>query len=298
MAHGNLAAFKESQAKNALTAQAWLNRLVELSMCAFEWTGLPDSVDVRYLEKTLCEKGCVVFFRDDVTGDLLALRGISQGQFDVYGNPMIRQAIGFNGYTAELRYDNSVIVWNNYQRIPSFPALLNYARQLADIERTIEVNLNGQKSPKIIQCTKDQYLTFKQIELKTDGNQRYIFIDSELNPDTLKVHDMTVPYIADKLMQIKEQLWAEALGFIGIPANKIEKAERINLLELELSNASTNAQRYTKLLARHDAVKQINKLFGTDISVKFRFDEEVYSNGGVHDRAAADISILPRTAQR
>ena len=283
MAHGNVQAFKESNVKNNLVVQSWLNRIVELALCVFEYHNVPETIDIRYLEKTLITKGCAAWFRDDVTGALLALQGVTQGQFDVYGNPRIRQAVGYNGYTRTVSDSDSVLMWNNYQRVPSYPVLLNYARQIADIERIIEVNVSGQKTPKIIQCSKDQFLSFKNIELKTEGNQKYIFIDNELNPNLLKVLDMTVPYVADKLYDIKNLLIAECLSYIGIPANAIEKKERINLLELELSNANTDAQRYTRLISRQEALENINQMFGTNISVEFRFkgdvsnDERIYT---------------------
>lgn len=278
MAHGNVQAFKESNVKNNLVVQSWLNRIVELALCVFEYHNVPDTIDIRYLEKTLITKGCAAWFRDDVTGALLALQGVTQGQFDVYGNPRIRQAVGYNGYTRTVSDSDSVLMWNNYQRVPSYPVLLNYARQIADIERIIEVNVSGQKTPKIIQCSKDQFLSFKNIELKTEGNQKYIFIDNELNPNLLKVLDMTVPYVADKLYDIKNLLIAECLSYIGIPANAIEKKERINLLELELSNANTDAQRYTRLISRQEALTAINQMFGTNISVEFRFKGDVQND--------------------
>ena len=283
MAHGNVQAFKESNVKNNLVVQSWLNRIIELALCVFEYHNVPDTIDIRYLEKTLITKGCAAWFRDDVTGALLALQGVTQGQFDVYGNPRIRQAVGYNGYTRTVSDSDSVLMWNNYQRVPSYPVLLNYARQIADIERIIEVNVSGQKTPKIIQCSKDQFLSFKNIEMKTEGNQKYIFIDNELNPNLLKVLDMTVPYVADKLYDIKNLLIAECLSYIGIPANAIEKKERINLLELELSNANTDAQRYTRLISRQEALAAINQMFETNISVEFRFkgdlmnDERIYA---------------------
>ena len=296
-AHNNLKAFQDSAVKNDLAALSWLNRLVELNLCAFKYENVPETIDLRYLEKTLCEKAAVVWFRDDVTGELLALQAVSSGGFDVYGNPMRRQAIGYNGYNRQLSYEDSVIMWNNYQRVPSFPVLLNYARVLADLDRTIEVNVNGQKTPKIIRCTKDQYLTFKNLQLKSDGNQNWIFMDNDLNPDALSVFDMTVPFVADKLYNIKNRIWADALSFIGIPANSIEKAERVNLLELELSNASTEAQRYTKLISRQEALKRVNEKFGTDIKVSFRFNQEVDPNGRIYSAASSDPDELSAAAE-
>lgn len=48
---------------NNATYIQYFNRLVELSVSMFEWQGLPETVDPRYLELHLFQNGSVVYFR-------------------------------------------------------------------------------------------------------------------------------------------------------------------------------------------------------------------------------------------
>lgn len=67
---GNTDIFCDSATVNNLTYMQYLNRLTELAISMFEWKNLPASVDARYLELHLFETGCMVYFNDDVLGDL------------------------------------------------------------------------------------------------------------------------------------------------------------------------------------------------------------------------------------
>ena len=62
--------FGESATVNNLTYMQYLNRLTELSVSMFEWKNLPPTVDARYLELHLFETGSMVYFDDDVIGNL------------------------------------------------------------------------------------------------------------------------------------------------------------------------------------------------------------------------------------
>ena len=84
--------FEESLITNNLTYVQYLNRLTELAITMFEWKNLPPSVDARYLELHLFETGCMVYFNDDVLGNL-CLDCIPQGRLGVYGDPVLRRAL-------------------------------------------------------------------------------------------------------------------------------------------------------------------------------------------------------------
>ena len=83
--------FGESATVNNLTYMQYLNRLTELSVSMFEWKNLPPTVDARYLELHLFETGSMVYFDDDVIGNL-CLDCLPSGRLDVYGNPVLRRA--------------------------------------------------------------------------------------------------------------------------------------------------------------------------------------------------------------
>ena len=83
------------------------------------------------------------------------------------------------------------------------------------------------------------------------------------------------PYVADKLYQLKTQIWNEALTYLGISNLNIQKKERMITDEVQRNQGGTIASRYSRLEARREAVDKINRMFGTDISVDYREDFQI-----------------------
>lgn len=262
--------FGESVLNNNLTFMQYVNRLTELSIAMFEWSNLPGTVDERYIELRLFMTGSVVYFRDDVIGDL-CLDCISQGQFDVYGNPTRRRAYSaYNNYNAFLTDKDSVIVWNNYIRSNSVLDVRMFAQRLYNLDRIIDVNANAQKTPILVQGTEKQRLTLLNLYKEYDGNAPVIFGDKNLDLNALKVLSTGAPYVADKLYQLKTQIWNEALTYLGISNLNIQKKERLVTDEVQRNQGGTIASRYSRLESRRQAAVKINNMFGTNIEVNYR----------------------------
>lgn len=239
--------FDESMVLNNLTYRQYLNRLTELAISMFEWKNLPDTVDARYLELHLFETGCMVYFKDDVIGDL-CLDCIVQGRLDVYGNPLLRRAYsGYNNYQKLLTYKNSVIIWNNYLHGNSILDVEMFARRLYNIDRIIDVNANAQKTPVLIQGNEKQRLTLLNLYKEYDGNAPFIFGDKNLDINGLKSFSTNAPYVCDKLYQLKTQIWNEALTYLGISNINIQKKERLITDEVTRNQGGTIASRYSRL---------------------------------------------------
>lgn len=267
--------FGESAIMNNATYIQYFNRLVELSVSMFEWQGLPETVDPRYLELHLFQNGSMVYFRDEVMGDL-CLDCIANGQFDVYGNPISRRAYSsYNQYQKTLNESDSVIIWNNYLRQPSVLDVKMFAKRLYNLDRIIDVNANAQKTPVLVQGTEKQRLTLVNLYKEFDGNAPFIFGDKNLDLNSLRAISTNAPYVADKLYQLKTQIWNEALTYLGISNLNIQKKERLITDEVQRNQGGTIASRYSRLEARREAVDKINRMFGTDISVDYREDFQI-----------------------
>lgn len=267
--------FGESAVMNNATYIQYFNRLVELSVSTFEWQGLPETVDPRYLELHLFQNGSVVYFRDEVMGDL-CLDCIANGQFDVYGNPISRRAYSsYNQYQKTLNESDSVIIWNNYLRQPSVLDVKMFAKRLYNLDRIIDVNANAQKTPVLVQGTEKQRSTLINLYKEFDGNAPFIFGDKNLDLNSLRAISTNAPYVADKLYQLKTQIWNEALTYLGISNLNIQKKERMITDEVQRNQGGTIASRYSRLEARREAVDKINRMFGTDISVDYREDFQI-----------------------
>lgn len=275
--------FWESAALNNATFRQYYNRLTELSISMFDWKNLPDTVDPRYLELTLFTDGQAVFFKDEEIG-FLALQNAKGGKFNVYRIPVNRRAYAVNGYQKDLTDKDSVIIFNNYLHNNSRLDVEMFARRLWNLDRAIDVNANAQKTPVLIQCDETQRLTMLNLYKKYDGNEPFIFGDKNLNPNAIKTLKTDAPYVADKLYQLKTQIWNEALTYLGISNINITKKERLITDEVTRNQGGTIASRYSRLEARRDACREINKMFGLDIWCDYREDykplpEEVLTDG-------------------
>ena len=285
-----------SERLNRNTFNDYFNRLFELAINMFKWENLPDTVDERFLELALCEKGYCLYFNDDIMGNL-ALTCMIGGELDVYRIPTRRIAFAVNGYQAERTNKDSVLIFNNYLHTPTMQTISLYAERLTAIERAIDVNVNAQKTPIAILTDEKQKRTVEEIYRKYEGNAPVIIGAKNLDLDSVKALTTGAPYVADKLNILKRQIWNEALTFFGIENANTEKRERLVSDETTSKLGGVQAQRYVMLNAREQAADKVNRMFGTNISVKFRQDilglEGVSEDGSLYSgiRNAGEAGI-------
>ena len=270
--------FNESLILNKYTYTQYLNWLTELAISMFKWKNLPDTVDARYIEMQLFLTGAMVYFNDEVIGDL-CLNCLSQGRMDVYGYPIIRRAYSaYNNYQRLLKPNNSVVIYNNYMRTNSALDVQMYARRLYNIDRIIDVNVNAQKTPVMVRATEKQRMTMMQLYMQYDGNEPFIFGDKDLDLNSLGVLKTDAPYVADKLYDLKTKIWNEALTHLGISNVNINKKERLITNEVSRTQGGTIASRYSRLDSRQESAEKINKMFGHDIEVDYRDELQLLDN--------------------
>lgn len=271
--------FEESAVENNRAFLFYYYRLVELSVSMFKWENLPDTVDQRYIEMELFRNGSVVYFNDEYIGNL-CLDVLFNGNFDVYGYPIKRRAYSYyNNYNKELDNTNSVIIYNNYIRTNSETAARMYAKRLYNLDRIIDVNANAQKTPVLIRASEKQRSSMLNLYKEYNGNSPFIFGDKELDLSDIKAISTQAPYVADKIYTLKSQIWNEALTYLGISNINIQKKERLITDEVMRNQGGTIASRYSRLESRQKAVNEINKTFGTNISVTYQEDLDTSLSG-------------------
>lgn len=282
--------FWRSAELNALTYRQYYNRLTELSTCMFDWQNLPDTIDPRFLEMVLFSQGFAVFFNDPDLG-YLALRCATSGKWNIYNIPIYRRAYASNGYNKKLNIKNSVIIWNNYIHTNSMLDVELYAHRLAEIDRAIDVNVRAQRTPVLIRCAQEQRMTMEQLYLQYDGNQPFIFADKTLDPNSLSVLKTDAPFVAQDLYQMRTQYWNEALTHLGISNLNLAKKERLITDEVQRTQGSVTASRYSRLEMRRRACEEINKMFGLDIWVDFREDLRIMYEQFIEDETGDKIDV-------
>lgn len=265
--------FWDSANDNSYSAQYYLARLTELAISMFEYKNLPDPIDWRFIEYILFFNGQVLYSHDDELGEDIVTQCAISGKLDFYRVPYDRQAYADNGYHRKLTADNSVIIWNNLLRMPSYPAMLFYAKKLWEVDRVIDINVKAQKTPVMILADEDERLALKNVYMQYDGNQPFIFGSKNLGlQDSIQALKTDAPYLADKLMELKNQIWNEALTYLGISNLNVQKKERLISDEAIRSMGGTIASRQSRLEMRRECFDKVNKMFGTNIEVNYRED--------------------------
>lgn len=263
-------------ALNTLTFYDYYDRLKEYAINMFEWINLPDTIDVRYLELTLFEQGKVIFFQDELMDIYLCIQGVTSSPFDVYNNPKRRRVFASNGYNKNRTSKNSVIIWNNFLRKPTSPTINLYAWRLTNIERTIDINVNAQKTPVLIIASENEKFSLKNLYAQYQGNAPVIYASKNMDLNSISSINTTAPFVADKLETLKNSYWNEVMTFLGLQNSNQDKKERLITDEANAREEQIKQARLNMLDARKEACKQINKMFGLNIDVRFRIDNEEF----------------------
>lgn len=298
---------KEVMEQNLLMNQAsyymHLYKLLNIAISVFKWEGLPEGVDERQLELWLLTRGFAIFFKDeDLKYDPLArapegyavLEGTVNGPIDFYSLGIDRNVYSANGYNKNLTPDNSVIIFNNRLRTPEIFALMLYAQRIAEIDRTIDVNVMNQKSPKVIHCDDSGRLTMKNFLMKVIGNVYTIFADKNLNTSAIEVFDMTVPFVGEDMDRLKRRYVSEAMTYLGVEGVDTDKKERLIGQEVLRGMGDVEAMRFTRLVERQKAADEINEKFGLDVSVDFRSGIYIQT-GESHGMLSPSTGFMPGT---
>lgn len=261
--------FWESALVNNKTYQNYYMRLLSIAISRIGYKNLPDTVDRRFMELAIFTDGQALFFEDPVMG-YLCLRSSNAGALNVYGYPTQRRAYAANGYTATRDESNSVLIYDNNEHYPAMRHIEMFAHRLYMIERAIDTNVNGQRTPFFIVCDENQRLTFKNIMMQYDGNQPIIWGQKGINLDSIKVFPTNAPYVSKDLQELKTQIWNEALTYLGVANSNFVKRERLISDEVARSMGGVIASRYSFMEQRENAVNKINRMFGLNIEVEFK----------------------------
>lgn len=285
----------------SVTYSTWFNRLYNIAISRFEWLNLPDTCNEKFIEQVLFFNGYMVGYKDTALNSFLIMPCTNNSVLDIFGYPAKVNAYGYNGYVSqnltpytitlgqEPTRADAALLCANYSRCPDLPAVLYFARKLTKIDRTIDVNINVQKTPYIISCGENQRLTVANMFKQVDNFEPAIITTKfyGLNGEKpINVMDLKPPFVADKMQTLKRQVYQEALTYLGIEANTSEKAERQVTEELTANMGETESMRQSPLASRKQFCKEFNKIYGTNIDVKFRSDlqlSQIMENGGLTD---------------
>ena len=256
------------------TEQMYLQTLTELCVNRFKWEGLPEEIDRRFIELTLHSQGLVLFFHESTEYDrYFALKGMAHGQINMYDNPTLFTAIGNSMIQRDLNARDCVPIWANSLRIPQRQAIVLYARKLAKIDRTIDITIENMRYSRLVTGNANQRQSLVNIMRQVDEGKPIVYVTPGFDPSSVQVFDLGVhPDTLPKLMDARNSLWNQAMGFLGINNANQDKRERLVASEVQANDEQVLAVRETALNARQYACEQINRMF-PDLNVSVSYDQ-------------------------
>ena len=248
---------------NNCTMIDYLDRLRMLATSLFTWKGLDDVAGTgasRFLEQSLYENGRACFVKDDKLG-FLALKVNPSNKLNVYNLPTKVNAWSY-GYNKMFNFDDIVYIMNNELEKPTMQSLELFAMRLYETERTIDVNLQAQKTPILIEGDTKTILTLKDVYMQYSGNTPFIFGNKQFDiSNKLNVLKTDAPYLIDKLDVHKHQIFNDALTVLGIDNANTDKKERLITNEVESNDQLVTYYLNCWYKTRKKACDEINKKF-------------------------------------
>lgn len=260
--------FINSQLNNYKTYLMYRRQLLSLAENVFEFKGLPEFIDVSYLNAQLVINGSIAFFYDDILG-LLALPYANFGGLDVYGRPKQIQVYSNTGYNKKLNYGEFVIMYDNNGHYPLLADIIQYAERIAMNTRTSDINICQQRTPRFWKTKTENLKSIEDLVNNVDSNAETVISYDNLDLDDTTLVLEPAPFVADKIDQHQEKIWNEFLRLIGISNLSYQKKERNIKDEINAMQGGTIASRFSRFEPRQRAVQQINKKFNMNIEVSY-----------------------------
>ena len=252
----------------------------------FKYTGLPDTIPARTLEKLLQMKGVIFFYKTNPAFSAASTEKLGEGLYvftggyggaeNVYYEPTIANISNPCCPDIPLNLEigkDCCVMWNDSFRQGLLPIIQKYAFLMVESDISIldaEYNLRIQS---LIQASDDRTKASAELWLQhvIEGKPG-IIAGKSLDPETALA---TKPFATggqtnamSQLIEMHQYLKASFLNEIGLNANYNMKRERINSAETELNNDGLLPLVDDMLHEREEALVKVNEMFGTDIKVE------------------------------
>lgn len=255
-----------------VTFANYMEHLYLLAVSRFTYKNLPPTVSRRMIEKSLIERGHVLFFDNEIMG-YLALPSTAASKVNIYDVPKKRIVNTASGFHATLTEQNSVLIYNDDTRTPFIDTVAFYANKLTRLEMAKDANIAQLMRPKIIRTNQDNENSIRQMLNKAELGEPYILYEDEDNllsgSDKTEVLNLTSPIIIPDIDRAKFTVLGEYLSRLGYNNINIYKSEHLTVDEGNANNENIMAFRESALESRRDGLEQVNRMFGLNIEVEF-----------------------------
>lgn len=273
----------------------WRNFIEKLILNRIQWTGLPPTVDERFLERCLARYGKAVFYNNGLENKgeeiFMATRVVTEGPPDVYDNYNKFRSIG-PGWDVDIPQGKGVLIWNSTTRRDDWLMFEQYASDLAAIDLVARVNRKQQRWGVLLTGQEGSFTDTNNVVKALDTGEIVTSVLKDI-ADSIGVVklDLTVPYLQKDFHSDRDSLLSELYTYLGIINVPREKSSYMNYDETSMENDAIARIREDLLFPRRQAAEAINNQWGLDISVEWRQDalEEIMTanntdpSGGVEN---------------
>ena len=196
----------------------------------------------EYIEMLLYLKGQCALFNDN--GQWKVRCCVPTGGINEYGEPNSFTITDYNGNnTVVVDSDDERFIWikNNSDCIPTIFWILKYVNRVTKIERTMDLNIDAQKTPYMVETSPEIHLSIQNIFKQIREMDEVVYVDQKTGiKDNVKVLKLDVPYLVDKLYTQKTNEFNDLLNFLGINTVK-EKTAHILYKEATATDELTDS---------------------------------------------------------
>lgn len=260
--------------KDPLKDKKYLLQLVILQMLnkstrIFKYENLPKTILEKDLETQLQVGGFCIW--KQVDGELYTFSGGLGGEPNPYylptlaiiANPALR-------YNASLKIDKECVVMlndNYYQGL--MPLFNKYGSLLVEAEISLKYAILNARVPSLIQADNDStYKSAQEFFKKIVDGEDYGIISSKEFFDGIRSHDFYKEAYIKDLIEAIQYIKGSWYNEIGLNAAFNMKREAINEAEATLNEDILYPNIDTMLKCRQDAIKKVNEMYGTNITVR------------------------------
>lgn len=241
----------------------------------FKWTGLPDNISTRFLEISLFYHGYVIFFKSKELGCYVVSKASAIGLND-YEEPIAFRARSVNKINETVKASDCVIIRNNVLSRGSIASVNFFAKELSNIKKTFDLNLEQLKNPYILECDEGQLTTVQGLMRKKTNGEPYIFARKDTTKQfNIASFNLGIQNYTKELLEVMNTYESKAKTHFGINNNNVFKRERLVSNETEQNNEEIELNRKLMLDSRKEACEEIKEKFGIEIDVEFILDLDV-----------------------
>lgn len=285
------------------TALSWYFKryLLQKLISVYEFTGLPDEWAFNYFTYTLFVMGFVAIIDTEEYGVIPQHCGLG-GQLNVMYQPT-RVVIG-NPLLKDPKYTKGLLINKDCALVKMQPdyygawdIISYYGELLALASESASINLVNSKLAYVFMADDQAKAeSFKRLYDELNSGNPAVFADKELfnedgSPNWIQFdNNLSNNYIVDQIFADMHRIINMFNTDIGIPNANFEKSERLITDEVNANNVDTMSKARLWLQEMRKGLDIANNMYGLNMGVKLRFEEEYDGDIGKEDKEEVIIN--------